>query len=171
MSGSSNMRAVRAPHQAEESVIGFLQKPLCDDASYLSLLSRKIFHAGFSKAVVDRRWSAFETSFLGFDAARLLALDAAGRNAILNDSRLIRNRKKILAVLENAGQVQRLANTHGSFRAWLRGLHTLPYECRAEALCSTFHHVGAATAFWFLFEAGMAELHERPDEVIVRGAG
>ena len=171
MSGSSNMRAVRAPHQAEDVVVELASKLLRDDASYFNLLSRKIFHAGFSKAVVDRRWSAFETSFLGFDPGRLVALDAAGRSAILNDSRLIRNRKKILAVLENAGQVQRLANTHGSFRAWLRGLHTLPYECRAEALCSIFHHVGAATAFWFLFEAGMAELHERPDEVAVRNAG
>ena len=140
-------------------------RALRDDAAYLSLLSRKIFHAGFSQNAIDSRWLAFEAAFHDFDPESLSKMSLDDLERLKNDRSLIRNRRKITAVIENARQVQRLANTHGSFKAWLRRLHTLPYECRADALVATFEHVGSATAFWFLFEAGLAELHERPDEV------
>ena len=144
-------------------------RSLRDDAAYLSLLSRKIFHAGFSQKAVDARWPAFETAFYRFDPVSLAEMSLHDLERLKRDRTLIRNRRKITAVLENARQVHRIAATHGSFKAWLRHLHTLPYECRADALVATFEHVGTATAFWFLFEAGLAELHEKPDEVRASG--
>jgi len=144
--------------------------PLRDDAAYFSLLTRKVFHAGFSQMLVDRRWAKFESAFYNFDPQRVAELSNSDVERLQRDPNLIRNKRKISSVVTNARHVCRIARTHGSFRAWLRALEVLPYECRADALMSVFEQMGAATAFWFLFEAGMAELHDCPDEIRLRTA-
>jgi hypothetical protein len=70
------------------------QYPLITDADYLNLLSRKLFHSGFNKALVHTKWPAFEEVFLGFEPSIVAAFDDTGFQRIRTDSRIVRHRKK-----------------------------------------------------------------------------
>ena len=137
--------------------------PLQTDAEYYALLTRKIFHAGFNRDAVDRRWSAFERAFRGFQPEVVARFAGSDIDQVLCDTSLIQNRRKLLASLRNAQRIQAIAEDHGSFHQWLIALSNAPYEYRAESIAGVFAYVGEMTAFWFLFEAGLASLDERPE--------
>ena len=137
--------------------------PLQTDADYYALLTRKIFHAGFNRDAVDRRWSAFERAFRGFQPEVVARFAGSDIDRVLCDTSLIQNRRKLLASLRNAQRIQAIAKEHGSFHQWLIALSSAPYEYRAESVAGVFAYVGEMTAFGFLFEAGLASLDERPE--------
>ena len=106
------MPAVKAP--AELAAIG--------DDRWLSMISRCVFQAGFSWTVVEKKWPGFETAFWGFDPGRCRAMDDEAFDALLKDSRIIRNGAKVRSVQLNAALLMDLAAEHGSagacFAAW-----------------------------------------------------
>lgn len=106
------MPAVKTP--AELAAIG--------DDRWLSMISRCVFQAGFSWTVVEKKWPGFETAFWGFDPGRCRAMDDEAFDALLKDTRIIRNGAKVRSVQLNAALLMDLAAAHGSagacFAAW-----------------------------------------------------
>lgn len=139
------------------------RRQCAQDVALFELLIRKIFHSGFSRDVVDRRWNAFQKAFQGFNPAIVAEYTDSDVCGLLNRSDLIRNRRKMFAAVRNARQVQRLILQHGSFQAWLESLSSAPFEQRVDTLVACFEQMGINTAFWFLLEAGYATLDEYPD--------
>ena len=156
------MTATHAPTTLAESAYGL---PLDNDAAVLSLVTRKLFHAGFNRAAVDGRWPAFERVFHGFDPPTLAGLGGEEEETIAREPGIIRNRRKIRATLRNARHFVEVAETHGSWRAWLATLRPLPYEQKADTLCACLAGYGPAATFYFLLEAGEATLDDKPDWV------
>ena len=72
------------------------------DDRYLSVMSRRIFRAGLKHSLVDARWPAFEVAFDDFDLERVAALGDGDLRRLAGDESLIRHRKKIFAVRDNA---------------------------------------------------------------------
>lgn len=135
------------------------------DADYLNLLTRKLFHAGFDKALVNRRWSAFERAFVDFSPARVAAMTEDDVLRLSSDAGIIRNRVKLRATVANAKHFVEVANTHGSWGRWLASKRHLPYEQRYDTLRACLTGCGPTTIFYFLLEAGEATLTDRPEEV------
>lgn len=135
------------------------------DADYLSLLTRKMFHSGFSKETVDRKWPGFEAAFHRFAPERVATLSVLELEHLYGDQRLVRHRAKIRAVVANARHFQEVAGTHGSWGTWLGGLGDHPYEERANTLQACLTHCGPTTIFYFLLEAGEVDLDDKPDNV------
>jgi 3-methyladenine DNA glycosylase Tag len=135
------------------------------DSDYLALLTRKLFHSGFNKQIVDAKWAAFENAFHGFDPARVASFDEADLERLAANSALVRHRRKLAATLANARHFCEVAKQHGSWMTWLHGQRHLPYEERAVTLQGCLTHCGPNTVFYFLFEAGEATLDDRPDGV------
>ncbi len=138
---------------------------LTTDADYLSLVTRKVFHAGFSPHVVDARWPAFEAAFRGFDPVPLALMEEADVDRVASVPGVVRNRQKIRSTFENARMFVAIAEAHGSFRAWLRSTAHFPYEQRADMLLACFAGMGPSTVFYFLLEAGEATPDDKPDYV------
>ncbi len=84
------------------------------DDRWLSMFTRCIFQAGFSWKVIDRKWPGFEEAFEGFDVARLAFLPDEAFEALLKDTRIVRNAAKIRSVQANAVFLRDLAREHGS---------------------------------------------------------
>jgi 3-methyladenine DNA glycosylase Tag len=84
------------------------------DDRLLAEMSRRIFQAGFSWKVVDDKWPAFEEAFGGFDPRLCANLPEARFDALLKDTRIIRNAAKIRAVTANARFILDLAAEVGS---------------------------------------------------------
>ncbi len=135
------------------------------DAGYLSLLTRKIFHSGFTKTVIDRRWAAFEHAFLAFDPPSVAAMTDADIDRLAQDPAIIRNRRKIAAVVANARHFSAVAADHGSWAAWLAKLRDCTDEERQDTLLSCLTQVGPNTLFYFLLEAGEVDEADKPEGV------
>lgn len=108
--------ALRARFPAVASAATLRELP--DDRA-LAALTQRVFSAGFRWSVIDQKWPGFELAFHGFDIDHVAGLDADGVAALADDVRIVRNRPKILATIDNARFVQDTAAAHGSFGAWL----------------------------------------------------
>jgi 8-hydroxy-5-deazaflavin:NADPH oxidoreductase len=90
-----------------------------DPAFFLEHLSRSVFEAGISWRVVQAKWEGIREAFHGFDPAQVAAMAPAEIAAVENDSRVIRNKAKIRATVENAQQVLAILDEYGSIRGYL----------------------------------------------------
>ena len=117
---------------------------------YLEELTKAIFRAGFSWRVVRLKWDNFQRGFDGFDVAKVSSYGIEDVTRLVNDSGIVRNRRKILATVENAQTMFNLSEEHGSFHDYLRYLDHLEYQQRVKALTDQFRGLGRTGAFVFL---------------------
>jgi 3-methyladenine DNA glycosylase Tag len=90
-----------------------------DPAFFLEHLSRSVFEAGINWRVVEAKWDGIRQAFHGFDPAQVAAMQPAEIAAVENDSRVIRNKAKIRATVENAREVLAILDSYGSIRGYL----------------------------------------------------
>jgi 8-hydroxy-5-deazaflavin:NADPH oxidoreductase len=90
-----------------------------DPAFFLEHLSRSVFEAGINWRVVEAKWDGIREAFHGFDPAQVAAMPPAELAAVENDSRVIRNKAKIRATVENARQVLAILDEYSSIRGYL----------------------------------------------------
>ena len=120
------------------------------DDGYFEELTKAIFRAGFSWTVIREKWDGFVQ---GFDRFRLDRVAAYGPNdleRLFEDRNIVRNRRKIVATVENARTMLDLVAQHGSFHAYLRSLDHLDYYSRVKVLTRPFAGLGRTSAFVFL---------------------
>jgi 3-methyladenine DNA glycosylase Tag len=89
------------------------------DDRVLSLMSERIFSAGFVWRVIREKWPGFEVAFLGFEPKRLLFQPDDFWHDLSADKRIVRNPQKIRAVRDNAAFVTRVSAEHGGFGKFL----------------------------------------------------
>ena len=122
-----------------------------DDSGYLEELTKAIFRSGFSWRVVRQKWPNFQKAFDGFDVCKVANYGIEHINRLFDDPGIVRNRRKILGTVENAGAVLELAQEHGSFGGYLRSLDALDYRQRVKELTGQFRGLGRTGAFVFLY--------------------
>jgi len=69
---------------------------------YLEVMSKAIFQTGISWKVVENKWPTINEAFHGFDHRRVASLNEAELAELSADPRVIRNRRKIEAIVDNA---------------------------------------------------------------------
>ena len=88
-----------------------------DPAFFLEHLSRAVFEAGIWQVVQDK-WDGIREAFHGFDPAQVAAMTPAEIAATENDPRVIRNKAKIRATVDNAREVLAVVHSYGSIHAY-----------------------------------------------------
>ena len=127
-----------------------------DDRALFEELCFHMFAAGFSRDVVRQKWPATRSAFAGFDIAELASWDGARLEPLLTDRALIRNRRKIESVVQNARVVQALAAEHGSFKTWLGHFPAGQLHLLHKEIAGRFASVGPSAGEWFLLTSGFA---------------
>jgi 3-methyladenine DNA glycosylase Tag len=127
--------------------------PPKDDASYFDLMSRAIFTAGLNWRVVEKKWPDFRKAFDGFSPAKVSRLSDRDVKALMNNTQIIRNEKKIRATIENARAVVDLEKEHGSFKKYMDSFGNKE-KLLLEDLPRRFKFMGPSTARMFLYMAG-----------------
>ncbi|MES1935465.1 hypothetical protein C27AD_03892 [Salinisphaera hydrothermalis C27AD] len=113
LGGEAELQAALVRPEPPESLA------MIGDDRYLSVMCRRIFRAGLTHRLVDARWPAFEVAFDDFDLARVAALTDDDLKRLATDESLIRHRRKIFAVRDNAQAMQAIVDEFGSFGFWL----------------------------------------------------
>ncbi|MGD9974065.1 MAG: DNA-3-methyladenine glycosylase I [Desulfatirhabdiaceae bacterium] len=93
--------------------------PVHDDRVLFEFLTLESAQAGLSWYTILKRREAYRSSFEGFDPATVARFDQSRIEAMLQNSGLIRNRKKIEAAVVNARQFLKVQNEFGSFDAYI----------------------------------------------------
>jgi DNA-3-methyladenine glycosylase I len=139
------------------------------DREYFGLLARAVFSAGLGPKVVESRWDDMEAAFHGFEPVEVGKMEEPDVGRLLSDPKVIRNRRKIEAVIKNAGVFLDRIEEHQSFHAYLGELGAgSDLESAAEALARNFAHLGRTSALFFLFSAGWRSYE--PNEAASNGS-
>jgi 3-methyladenine DNA glycosylase Tag len=139
---------------AEAEAQGYLIPPRAKpatDAGYFSILAQATFQAGFSWKVVRNKWPNFIKAFDGFDIERVATYSADDVDRLVSDQGIVRNGRKIEAVIANARTLREIIRQHGSFHAYLRLLDGQSYAQRRKALIKRFKWLGSTGVFFFLW--------------------
>ncbi len=121
-------------------------------ADYLAVMSRAVYQAGLSWALIDRQWDALCDAFEGFDPSRVSRYETKDVNRIMTLPGILHSERKIKATIHNARTMLELEREHGGFRAYLRSRKT--YGATLSDLKKRFANVGDVSAYYFLFRVG-----------------
>ena len=136
------MRPVDAPKQIKPRSLG----------DYLEVMSKAVFQTGISWQVVEKKWPGIREAFDGFQPLAVASLDGRRMEKLAQDARVIRNRRKLEAIVDNARQMVELEEQYGSFRKYLRSHGG--FEETVTDLRKRFKFLGDMGAFYFLYVVG-----------------
>ncbi|WP_420402275.1 DNA-3-methyladenine glycosylase I [Nisaea sp.] len=120
------------------------------DDRILSEMAKRVFQAGFSWKVIERKWSGIEEAFEQFDIAVNVELSAARLASLMADERIVRNKAKILAVRDNALLVEQMAALDGSAGRFLANWDRADQAGLMDYLKRHGNRLGGATGQYFL---------------------
>ncbi|MFC1477270.1 DNA-3-methyladenine glycosylase I [candidate division KSB1 bacterium] len=93
--------------------------PLHDDARHFEFLLLETMQAGLSWRTVLHKRENFRKAFAGFDPAKIIRFDQKDVQRLLSDAGIIRNKVKILSVINNAHRFLEISEEFGSFDAFI----------------------------------------------------
>ena len=115
---------------------------------YLEVMSKAVFQAGMSWDVVEAKWLTTREAFHDFDMNEIAKMGEPDVERLTKDTRVIRNRRKLEAILYNAGTLLTLEKEHGTFRKYLRSFDD--YYALEKDLRKRFKFLGEMGIFYFL---------------------
>ncbi len=121
------------------------------DQQYFEILCLCLIQAGLNWASIRKHWPRYREGFLGFRIGELARADA---DELLARDGVIKNRRKVEAVVHNAREFEAIAAEHGSFDAFLSTLAPLSGPERVKALSKRFKQIGPEAGDYFLHAVG-----------------
>ena len=118
-------------------------------ADYLEVMSKSVFQTGISWKVVESKWPGIREAFKGFDPVMVVLFTENDLDELAKDTMVIRNRRKLGAIVENARQLLDLEKIHGSFPTYLRSHGG--FEGTVADLRKKFRFLGDMGAYHFLW--------------------
>ncbi|MDX1613736.1 MAG: DNA-3-methyladenine glycosylase I [Candidatus Promineifilaceae bacterium] len=117
-------------------------------------MSKAIFQSGMSWKVVENKWAGIQVAFYDFDIQQVANLNEPEIEALAQDKRVIRNYRKLSAIVHNARRILELADAHGSFQAYLRAHGD--FDATLKAMRKDFKFIGPTSCYYFLYVVGEA---------------
>lgn len=117
-------------------------------------LALEIMQAGLSWEIVLKKRKALNRAFAGFVPAKVAAYGERDVQRLLADAGIIRNRRKIEAIIENARIVLTIREEAGGFAKWLDAHHPQPKAEWVRLFRKTFRFTGGEIVGEFLMSLG-----------------
>lgn len=115
---------------------------------YLEVLTKAVFQAGISWRVIAAKWDGFREAFHGFDAEKVASFTPKDVDRLAEDTRIVRNRSKIQATVDNAETLLALEKEFGSVKKYLRSQGD--FDATVKDLHGRFKWLGDSGAYYFL---------------------
>jgi DNA-3-methyladenine glycosylase I len=149
--------------------------PVRDETGLFERLSLEAFQSGLSWATILRKRPAFREAFHGFEADAVARFDDDDTARLMADARIVRNRRKIAATIQNARATLALREEQGlaaliwSFQPeetpMPESLAEVPTQSAASIALSKelkrrgFAHVGPTTMHALMEAVGIIDTH------------
>ncbi len=128
--------------------------PTDDETVLFERLCLEIFQAGLSWELVLKKRAGMNAALDGFQVDKIAAYGHADKVRLRGDARIIRNRLKIDAIVDNAGRIQAMRDSHGGFAAWLDAHHPLNKADWVKLFKRSFRFTGGEITGEFLMSTG-----------------
>lgn len=152
--------------------------PTHGDRTLFELLCLEGAQAGLSWNTILNRREGYRATFVGFDIAKVAAFDDAQAEVLRGDERIIRNRAKIRAFIDNAATTLAIADEGSTLDDYLwslaggetlvnrwQSMSDIPSETEVSLAMSKamkargFRFVGPTICYAFMQSAGMVNDH------------
>jgi len=121
-------------------------------ADYFEVLTKAIFQAGMSWRVIEAKWDGFREAFQGFDPREVAAFTDEYVDRLAQDTRIVRNRRKIEATVRNAQVMVELDEEYDGFARYLSSFDG--FDAVVRDLRGHFKFLGDTGAYYFLYVVG-----------------
>lgn len=119
---------------------------------YLEVMSKAVFQSGMSWRVVDSKWPGTREAFYDFDVHKVAAFNEHDLDELSKDTRVIRNYRKLAAIVSNAQKLIDLEKEHGSFQKYLRSQKD--FDATLNMVRKDFKFMGPTGIYYFLYVVG-----------------
>lgn len=119
---------------------------------YLEVMSKAVFQSGMSWKVVEAKWETTREAFDNFDVVKVAAYNEKDLDDLTQDTRVIRNYRKLAAIVSNAQKMIALDQEHGSFQKYLRSQDD--FDATLTTIRKDFKFMGPTGIFYFLWVVG-----------------
>ena len=130
---------------------------ISDDRELFGRFILEINQAGLSWDIILKREEQFRQAFDNYDIGLIAQYTESTIEELMTNAGIIRNRKKIEAVIHNANRVLALQEEYGSFFAWIESNHTINTEEWVKLFKKNFKFVGTVIVKEFLMSSGIIE--------------
>ncbi len=136
------MPGLEAPNKIQPTTLG----------DYLEVMSKAVFQTGMSWRVIESKWPGIREALRNFDVGAVATLGDRDIDDLCQDTRVIRNRRKLEAIVNNARRMIDLDDQHGSFKNYLRSHPS--FEATVAALRKDFKFLGNMGCYYLLYSVG-----------------
>ncbi len=119
---------------------------------YLEVMSKAVFQSGMSWKVVESKWPTTREAFHDFNVQEVANFNAFDVEELAKDTRVIRNRRKLEAVVYNAQKMLELDGEYGSFQKYLRSQGD--FDGTLTTIRKDFKFMGPTGIYYFLYVVG-----------------
>ena len=119
---------------------------------YLEIMTKAVFQSGISWKVVESKWPGIKEAFKDFDTEVIAGFSEPELDELSQDTRVIRNRRKLSAIVSNAQRMVELDEEHGGFQKYLRS--HLDFSSTVQDIRKQFKFMGDTGTYFFLLVVG-----------------
>ncbi len=133
-------------------------RPLFDDKKIYQAFLLDTFQAGLSWAIILSKRNNFRKAFANFNVTEVAQFGRGNVKRLLSNSGIIRNRRKIEAIISNSKKILELKKEFGSFAQYLWKF-TKAGEMAKDMKARGFRFTGPTTIYAFMQGIGMVNDH------------
>jgi 3-methyladenine DNA glycosylase Tag len=119
---------------------------------YLEVMSKAVFQSGMSWKVVEAKWPGTRDAFHNFDVQKVAALNDKDIDELTQDTRVIRNYRKLNAIVFNAQRMISLDDEYKGFKNYLRSQDD--FDATLNNIRKDFKFMGPTGIYYFLYVVG-----------------
>ena len=121
-------------------------------SDYLEIMTKAVFQSGISWRVVEAKWPGIKEAFKDFDTDVVAGFSEPELDELAQDTRVIRNRRKLSAIVSNAQRMVELDAEHGGFQKYLRSRPD--FSSTVQDIRKQFKFMGDTGTYFFLYVVG-----------------
>jgi len=121
-------------------------------SDYLEIMTKAVFQSGISWRVVEAKWPGIKEAFKDFDTDVVAGFSEPELDELAQDTRVIRNRRKLSAIVSNAQRMVELEEEHGGFQKYLRSRPD--FSSTVQDIRKQFNFMGDTGTYFFLYVVG-----------------
>lgn len=119
---------------------------------YLEIMSKVVFQSGMSWQMIDKKWPEIRKAMDDFDVKKVADYDERDIERLSQDARVIRNTKKLMAIVGNARKMIELDKQDGGFKSYLGSQKD--FDSTLKAMRKDFKFMGPMGVYYFLYVVG-----------------
>ena len=119
---------------------------------YLEIMSKVVFQSGMSYKIIESKWLGTREAFHDFNADRVARITPSEIDQLTEDIRVIRNRRKLEAVVANAQKLLELDTEFNGFQKYLRSHED--FVSLVKDLRKQFKFLGEMGCYYYLYVVG-----------------